>query len=230
VLVLNKQRGDLMHGVNSLEERVREFYQREVHVKTSGVSFRPGPVHRLDRNTSGLVMFGMSTRGAQEASELIAHNQIEKSYLALLSGSLASRQRWTDPIRRDRTAKISRAVAGGSDAQPAESEAIPLISSSRATLALVQIYGGRTHQIRVHASAHGHPLLGDKKYGGQTINGYGYLLHAAKLRLPEGHPVLGFACVWAPLPQAARQLLESYFQHTEVVHAIKSVECHSPRD
>ncbi|MFP4375853.1 MAG: RluA family pseudouridine synthase [Spirochaetales bacterium] len=223
VLAINKRRGELVHGRDSLEDAVRLFAEQR-DVGEEGVSFQAGPIHRLDRNTSGIVLFALSTAGAQAGSELFARGAIEKSYLGFVDGELRSRATWSDALVRDRSRKLTSVAAEGDTGQrAAQTIAAPLLRASGATLVLFRIETGRTHQIRAHSAAHGHPLVGDTKYGGGK--GGTYLLHAARLALKERHPVLGFRCLCAPLPPAARRLLGRYLPDAAVSHALEKIEC-----
>lgn len=204
LLFLNKPRGMLVHGKDSLEELVRAYLGER---SRGSLSFKPGPLHRLDRNTSGLVAFPRSAAGARAFAELLRSRRIEKRYLALLEGSLGSPAVWEDLLERDGERGISSA---GSSGRPARSRALPLAEAGGLSLALVELGTGLTHQIRAQAAARGLALAGDAKYGGRPLPG-GYLLHALALRFPEPpFPDLPRE-VSAPLPPRARARLEAIF-------------------
>jgi 23S rRNA pseudouridine955/2504/2580 synthase len=171
LLAIDKPAGMPVHGRNGLLAALRPYLEGGAR---KSISFRPGPIHRLDRNTSGLMLFPRSLRGSQRASELLRTGRLEKGYLALLSGRLHGIEAWGDILERDRSHNVTRAVDGAEDAgRPARTVVAPLAGGSAAaqggaevTLALIRIETGRTHQIRAQAEAHGYPLLGDTKYGG----------------------------------------------------------------
>jgi RluA family pseudouridine synthase len=206
LLVVNKERGELVHGADSLAVSVADHLgQRD----PQGISFVPGPVHRLDRNTTGLVVFGLSLRGSQEMSRAFRTRAVTKTYGAVLSGTVRGPQTWNSPVGRDRSTRISTAEGDGPGLS-AETQVWPLTSAGGLTLAVVRILTGRTHQIRVHASAAGMPLLGDRKYGGPARNG-GYILHAGALAVQRESDVLAFSRLWAPLPAASESAVRSLF-------------------
>jgi 23S rRNA pseudouridine955/2504/2580 synthase len=175
LLAIDKPVGMPVHGRNGLLAALRPYLEDGAR---KSISFRPGPIHRLDRNTSGLMLFPRSLRGSQRASELLRTGRLEKGYLALLSGRLPGVEVWGDVLERDRSRNVTRVVDGAEGAgRAARSVAAPLVGGSagtegsargdtEVTLALIRIETGRTHQIRAQAEAHGYPLLGDAKYGG----------------------------------------------------------------
>jgi 23S rRNA pseudouridine955/2504/2580 synthase len=229
ILALNKPRGMLTHGPASLEELVAASSPSP---RRDSLAFRPGPLQRLDRNTSGLILFSRSLYGARRVSALLRERKISKIYLALLDGVLASPQVWTDRLVRDTATGISRAAAGPgarqrregarSSGQTARTVVTPLACSAAATLAACRLVTGRTHQIRVQAARHGHPLAGDRKYGGsQRMRGY--ILHSFLLRLDQEDSELGFRSLCAPLPETSRRRIESLFGRADVEVALLRV-------
>ena len=216
ILILNKPRGMLVHGHDSLEQEVRAYLTPKL---PPSLSFRPGPLHRIDRNTSGLVTFGISIRGAERFTELLSAGQIRKIYLALVDGTLRRAAVWTDPLARDTAHRVTRIDPSG---KTAVTRAIPLISAKGRTLAAIEIETGRTHQIRAQAALHGHPLSGDRKYG--SIHVHPYLLHAFLLRPSRLDPILGFASLSAPLPPAATKLLRAFFDSQKLARALRQAD------
>jgi len=216
LLALNKPGGLLTHGTGSLEELVRDYWSLN---SSPSLSFRPGPAHRLDRNTSGLILYSLSLSGARNLSLFFRQGAIDKYYLALLDGELNKEESWIDRIERN--SKDRRSFASGSG-KPAATVVRPLLKRKGKTLALCAIATGRTHQIRVQGMLHGHPLSGDIKYQGSNISG-GYLLHSICLRLKGDKAGMLFPPLWAPLPVKARRLLTSLFSSSPVMQALKSV-------
>jgi 23S rRNA pseudouridine955/2504/2580 synthase len=215
-IVFDKPSGIPVHGAESLASAAEALLASSAQ---PSLSFRPGPVHRLDKDTSGLVFFAVSLTGAQVLSALLRDRACEKIYVALLQGDLEITERWVDSLIRDQT--LRRTVA---DAKGAASitEASPLLRRGGLTLAAVRIESGRTHQIRAQAALHGYPLLGDQRYGGRADPG-GYLLHAARFRLPPGTAISETTTFTAPLPPAARAALERHFGAADTARAISDL-------
>lgn len=185
LLVVSKPAGLLVHGPQSLEDHVLAYLEGKL---SPSLSFRPGPLHRLDRGTSGIVTFSKSLDGAQRFSAALQARTLRKRYLALLEGSLTREEHWEDELIRDREGRRTEVqdaseanhTGNGTEGKTALSRAIPLSRTKDRTLALIEIGTGRTHQIRSQAAAHGFPLAGDGKYGG-SMERNGFLLHAYEL-------------------------------------------------
>ena len=204
LLFLNKPRGIATHGRGSLDDLVKGS---RLYDASTSLSFVPGPLHRLDRNTSGILTFSLSMRGAQQFSASLREGKIRKSYLALLQGRLEESARWEDRLIRDEASLTTRPSEEG---DLAICQAEPLVSSKSACLALVILETGKTHQIRAQSAIHGHPLLGDTKYGGKRKEG-GYFLHAIRLEL-LGLDLTGLpSSLIAPIPGLGRGILEKEF-------------------
>ena len=193
LLVLNKKRGIAVHGKESLEEQVLAYLKP---VLSPSLSFRPGPLHRLDKPTSGLIVFSANLKGAQYFSALLRERRIRKCYLAIVDGILPQEETWEDNLFRDReTQKTFASIRGG---KKAITRLKPLAAANNRTLVLAEIETGFTHQIRAQAAYHGHPLSGDRKYNGapfpckknaENRGSFGYFLHAWKLELPDPAPL-----------------------------------------
>jgi 23S rRNA pseudouridine1911/1915/1917 synthase len=141
--------------VNALLHRYR--------LEDGGDPARPGIVHRLDKDTSGLMVVALSEAAKEHFRKLFAKHEIEREYLAIASGAVRRATYDTLHARhpRDRkrfTTKVSRGRRAVTHVEPVEALA-------GATLVRCRLETGRTHQIRVHLAEHGHPLLGDPVYG-----------------------------------------------------------------
>lgn len=208
LLILNKPAGLAVHGPESLETLVRAYLAERLH---PSLSFRPGPLHRLDKPTSGIIAFSTGLEGARYFSALMRERKIKKQYLALVDGNLEASAVWEDPLIRDR--KIRKTFISRNDtenAHHAETLVFPLAASASYSLIRAEIHTGRTHQIRAHAAFHGHPLAGDKKYGG-SFQRQGLFLHAYTLEFPENPRTELPLRLQAPLPDAFRKNIRDLF-------------------
>ena len=172
---------------------------------------RAGLVHRLDKDTSGLLVVARTPEVHTTLVAALAEREIERHYIALCSGVLTGGGTIDEPIGRHRSQRIKMAVR--SDGRPSVTH-YRLMKRFRAhTLLHVQLESGRTHQIRVHLAHIGYPVVGDPVYGGRRrfpagaspalvaeLEGFKrQALHAARLKL--AHPVTGEEVEWeAPLP------------------------------
>jgi 23S rRNA pseudouridine1911/1915/1917 synthase len=153
---------------------------------------RPGIVHRLDRQTSGLLVVARDDDAHAALQEQVRKREVERVYLALAGGRLASRTGTIDaPIGRASRQRHRMAVSGAASRQArTHFEVLELLGEE--SYVEVRLETGRTHQIRAHFGAIGHPLIGDATYGGEEKYGLGrQFLHAH--RLAFAHPLSGEA-------------------------------------
>jgi 23S rRNA pseudouridine1911/1915/1917 synthase len=181
---------------------------------TVGAPFRPGVVHRLDKDTSGVIVIAIDDRAYYGLVEMFKKRQVKKEYLAIVYGELKGSGTITLPIgraennRKKMSTKAKRAKEAITKWQVLE-------NFKNYTLVKVKIITGRTHQIRVHFSAIGHPLLGDRTYGRKTyiekenkkISVPRQMLHAWRIEFK--HPVTGEDMKFeSALPQDMRNIME----------------------
>lgn len=226
ILILNKpydipvQPSASSNG-KSLAEIVQSDY--ELTHKNTSLAFRTGPLHRLDRKTTGLIAFSQNLDGAKWFSEKIKSHEIQKVYLAILEGNLTQNAVWEDHIQKLEVSTKSNCTVpfahdegfhtvsvNSSDAGKfAHTEVFPLsharFNGKEVTLARILITTGRTHQIRSQCAYHGFPLLGDTAYGGTKIDskklGQDFFLHAAELYFPKDNPIGLPEKLCAPVPE-----------------------------
>jgi len=209
------------HRAGSLIELV---HQRERDSESPGVP--PSPCHRLDRETSGLLLFSKTREMRVELQRQFEEREVGKCYLALVEGDLAEEQGCIDkPIERDPDSKVEirgRAVAGGSG-QPAVTRWRVRERLDGRTLVELRPETGRQHQLRIHLAALGYPIVGDKLYLGgddlflrwledaltpedeERLGLSRQALHASSLTFV--HPVSGKTTLEAPLWEDMERLL-----------------------
>jgi 23S rRNA pseudouridine955/2504/2580 synthase len=215
VLALNKPYGALVHGPGSLTEKVNEFV---LPTGPASLSFRPGPVHRLDRNTTGIQLFSLTLRAARLLGELFRLRRVNKMYCGLIDGRWSTPAVWRDDLSRDRLQKKTRAAAIRSErpSLPAVTTVLPLFAGGSSSLVLFVPHTGRTHQLRAQASLHGHPLTGDAKYGGKKAPRY--LLHNLCLSVPAGK--IGLPLLTAPFDAFETDAISAFFGKKAVATVI----------
>ena len=150
---------------------------------------RAGIVHRLDKDTSGLMVVGKTLPAVTALVRAIAAREVHRRYLAIAHGRPATRSFTIDaPVGRDPAARIRMAVVASG--KPARTDIECLASTGDLSALRCTLHTGRTHQIRVHLSSRGLPLVGDRLYGGEAALGVGrQALHAAELAF--AHPASG---------------------------------------
>lgn len=217
-VVVDKPAGMVVHpgaGVRSGTLVNALLYHFQV-LSSVGGPLRPGIVHRLDKMTSGLLVVAKNDRAHRRLANQFRRRQVEKHYFALLHGRLerASGQ-VALPVARDRLRRI-RMTTRRREGREALTEFRVLERLGRYTLVTANLRTGRTHQIRVHFSALGHPVVGDTLYGAPRLVRLGgesrptlgrNFLHAARLcfRQPTTGEVI--TCE-APLPDDLKSFLE----------------------
>lgn len=170
LIVVNKHAGLLSQGdasgADNLVDQLRDYFGRHY----------VGLLHRLDRNTSGIMIVAKRTKSAQRLSAAMKSGKVDRSYLAVVKGEVTQQQRYSDFLRKSSHNKV---FCESTKTHPESKEAIleitPLSVSSasltplnhaidKATLAWIRLETGRPHQIRVQCQHHGHPVVGDSKY------------------------------------------------------------------
>jgi 23S rRNA pseudouridine1911/1915/1917 synthase len=178
ILVVNKQAGIVVHPAHGNREGtvVNAVLGRGSVLSALGGDERPGVVHRLDKDTSGLLVLAKSDAAYRGLSERIKDRRVEKTYHAIVWGNLGVVEQVIDePIGRHRVQRQKMAV-DRSRGREAVTKVLVVDSFERFDYIRVTTLTGRTHQIRVHLAFISHPILGDPVYGGQRRRG----LHSDK--------------------------------------------------
>ena len=199
LLVLNKPSGWLSQSDSSGLPSVNELCLR--YLMATGAlteaqlqTFKPGIANRLDRNTSGLILFGKTLPALQALAGLLRDRTMEKYYLAIVCGDIDHAQRIDGYLAKDEgTNRVEIRPQPFPDAVEIHTGYEPLKRSASYTVLKVHLITGKTHQIRAHLRAIGHPIIGDPKYGRKDANAYyrthggvkSQLLHAWELHFPE---------------------------------------------
>jgi 23S rRNA pseudouridine955/2504/2580 synthase len=204
LLAVNKPVGLSVHGKDSLDKMVRSFLDDKL---PPSLSFKPGPLHRLDKPSSGIIVFSTSIEGARLFSSALQKQKVIKTYLAIVEGKVVKEETWEDCLVRDKNKKKTFVTKINSkEGKNAVTVIRPLFLTSaqrrQYSLITAEIATGRTHQIRVQSAFHGHPLLGDRKYGSKDSDVF--FLHAWKLKYLD-------ICIEASLPQEFLKKVEEIF-------------------
>ncbi len=226
VIVVDKVAGQVVHpGVgNSIGTLVSGIIAQFPEVSQVGNLQRPGVVHRLDRPTSGLLVVARTEQAYQSLSSQMREHTARRTYLALVEGRI-------EPARADLEGAIAKSWKGfgamelsaqGRYARTAYRRlAVLRLDGQDVSLVEVELETGRTHQIRIHLSAHGFPVYGDRLYGAAGEFGDRIFLHA--WRLAFVHPGTGEEVAFtAPLPADLDECLhraELVEGSTEIIHS-----------
>ena len=232
IIVVNKPAGMVVHPGAGHEggTLVNALLHHVTDLSGIGGELRPGIVHRLDKGTSGVMVVAKNDAAHQELARQFHDREVEKQYVALVWGLVQQRKRIDIPIGRDpvHREKISTRARRARSAVTRVTWArhVPGLSLLR-----IAIHTGRTHQIRVHLNAIGHPIVGDSLYGGvhrrvpHHLRALQHLtrpfLHAE--RLAFNHPRTGeYMEFTAPLPDDLRTVLTDV--EPQLLHMLENTE------
>jgi RluA family pseudouridine synthase len=183
------------HEEDNLQRRVQDLMERR------RAPFTVAPIHRLDAETSGPVLFGKGKKAAGEMGKIFMTDQVEKVYVALAAGEFSGTGLFTAPVAAKGKQKEAKT-------------AYRVLAHGRGfSLLELRLFSGRTHQIRRHLADAGHPLAGDRRYGGPALHDLRRLfLHCWRLALPDpfGDSPL---TIESPLPEELDSALRSLGLH-----------------
>jgi 23S rRNA pseudouridine1911/1915/1917 synthase len=213
IVVVNKAAGMVVHPApgNWSGTLVHALIGRGGELSDAGDEDRAGIVHRLDKDTSGLLLVAKTDRAHRVLSRAIAERRVVRRYAALSWGHLDTDRLTVDgPIARDPRDRKRMAIV--SSGRSAKTDFLRIARFDATDLLRAHLHTGRTHQIRVHLASVGHPVVGDDTYGGGggrrlvALPARRHFLHAAWLRFR--HPVSGDAIdLRSPLPEDLRRSL-----------------------
>ena len=211
IVVVNKPKGMVVHpGNGNPDGTLVNAVLNHCKGSLSGIGgeIRPGIVHRLDKDTSGLIIIAKNDKAHINLSKQIQDRKVKKIYTALVRGVIPEDTATIDmPIGRSKTDRKKMAVR--KDGKEAITHIKVLKRYRNYTLVKVKIDTGRTHQIRVHMAEIGYPVVGDEVYsnGKNEFNVHGQMLHSTSLDFT--HPVTGEEMHFeAPLPEYFKDIID----------------------
>lgn len=227
VLIMNKPAGMLSQKAKpenvSMNEAMLGYLLEKGAITEETISkFKPGICNRLDRNTSGLLVAGLTLQASRTLNEIIKNRTIKKFYNTIAVGRLTGSQQIQGYLYKDsKTNKVTivnEAPETEGAYKPIETVYRSLKTNGTFTLLEVELVTGRTHQIRAHLASIGHPVAGDFKYGNKQLNEqlksqYGLkhqLLHACRMAFPAdlaALPNVAGKCFTAPMPPLMEQIM-----------------------
>lgn len=197
LLIIDKPYDVNVHGdEQSLDKIISDYYNNNYKNNDNSLSFKTGPLHRLDKKTTGLLAFSLSQEGAKWFTENINNHSIQKKYYSILQGTITNKETWTDFItnENDNENGFYKVSANSKKENDNSQEAITIVTplenliykNQPVTFVSIEIKTGRKHQIRSQSALHNHALIGDVTYGSKKINeSRDFYLCAYELTFPE---------------------------------------------
>ncbi|VEU82505.1 RluA family pseudouridine synthase [Acholeplasma hippikon] len=211
LLVINKPKGLVVHPSNTYRDNTLVhglLHELEDNLSDINGVNRPGILHRIDKDTTGLLMVAKTNEAHQILAKDLANHDIKRSYIALVTGAIQNKKGTINaPIGRDPKHRTKNAVV--KDGKHAVTHFEVIKNYRKYALIECNLETGRTHQIRVHMEYIGHPIVGDPLYGIKPLPvDDGQMLHAYKLQFT--HPITKKAMTFeVPLPEGFKKFLET---------------------
>jgi len=234
ILVVSKPAGLLVHedkeeDINTLSHQVLTYlYQKKEYDPYQDLGFVPGPVHRLDRNTSGIVIFGKTMKALQDLNEMMKKRHcIDKTYLTICKGNMSSSD-LIGYMKKEENQSLVKVVSQSTPGALMMHTIVEQVQTNyQFSLLKVKLITGRTHQIRVHLASVGHPIIGDSKYGDFELNKKikkqyhlsHQFLHAYQIRFVKPIGCLKYLqdkIITSPLPQNLEDIKRKIFYENQL--------------
>ncbi|MBQ0165987.1 MAG: RluA family pseudouridine synthase [Treponema sp.] len=236
ILILNKPYDIPVHETGSYKGiTLNQIVLKKYPGTGNSLAFTPGPLHRLDRKTTGLICFSQSIEGARQFTELLKKHEIRKTYLTIIDGRLTDDLLFSDMLSKaetsDKSAFYTMIVTDEKETAPENAKkaitkihpvASGFYEKKAVTLAEVTIETGRTHQIRSQCASHGYPLFGDSAYGGTRYSCL--FLHAWKLDIQKPNALGLPGSISSPLPARFCEFIKKYLPAVDISLYNQSLE------
>ena len=224
ILVFHKPAGMLSQRAKASDDSLNDYLidyciKQGIISKEELAGFRPSIANRLDRNTSGIVLAGISIKGLQRLASMLRERTLGKYYLCLVEGRVKEDARIAGYLtKEEKNNKVSLHKEKVEGASYIETEYKVLKSTDKASLLKIRLITGKSHQIRGHLASVGHPVFGDYKYGNRDFNnqikwkdGVNYqLLHSYELVVPEGVGELSGLHIIDPVPEVFHKVQQGW--------------------
>lgn len=224
ILVFHKPAGMLSQRAKASDDSLNDYLidyciKNGILTKEELAGFRPSIANRLDRNTSGIVLAGISIKGLQRLASMLRERTLGKYYLCLVEGKVKADAHIAGYLtKEEKNNKVSLHKEKVEGASYIETEYKVLKSTDKASLLKIRLITGKSHQIRGHLASVGHPVFGDYKYGNRDFNnqikwkdGVNYqLLHSYELVVPEGAGELSGLHIIDPVPKVFHKVQQRW--------------------
>ncbi len=191
IIIVNKASGMVVHPGNGNQSGtlVNALMYHTNNLSNINGEVRPGIVHRIDKDTSGLIVVAKNNKAHQILSDMLSRHEIKRDYIAIVKGEFTSDTATIDaPIGRDKNNRKKMAVTAD-NSKDAITHVKVLKKYKGYTLVKCSLETGRTHQIRVHLSYIGFPIVNDPVYTNDTCTSFGQYLHSTSIDF--NHPITG---------------------------------------